>query len=170
MQRSDKVRRLARLSVLTAMALALFLVEQLIPLPIALPGVKLGLANLVSLFAAYAWGRRDAAAILAVRILLGNLVCGTVTAMLYAAAGGLCCGVVLWLLAPRIPAKQAWVVSILSALAHILGQMAAAAMLLGSGLVLAYLPVLLLAALATGAVTGAVTTLVLQRTAPMLKR
>ena len=158
-------RRVALLAMLTAMALVLFVVEQLIPLPVAIPGIKLGLANVVSLFAVYALGPGEAAACLAARILLGNLVCGSVSAMLYSAAGGLCCGAVLCLLVRVIPREQAWVLSILSALAHILGQCAAAAWMLGSALVLVYLPVLLLAAMGTGALTGSVVTVLLRRSA-----
>lgn len=156
-------RRLTRLALLTALSLILFVVEQQIPLPIAIPGVKLGLANVVSLFTLYAFSRREAAAVLGVRILLGNLVCGSVSAMLYAAAGGAACLAVLCALRGLIPPRRAWVLGILSAMAHILGQMAVAVAILGTSLVLAYLPVLLLSAMVTGAFTGTLVTLVLDR-------
>jgi heptaprenyl diphosphate synthase len=104
--------------------------------------------------------------ILAVRIILGNLVCGTVAAMLYSAAGGLCCLAVLCLLRPVVPQAQSWVLGILGAMAHILGQMAVAVYVAGTGAVLLYLPVLLLAAMITGAVTGLAVTLTLQRLPP----
>jgi heptaprenyl diphosphate synthase len=159
-------KRLSRLALLTAMALILFTVEAQFPLPVAIPGVKLGLSNVVTLFAVYRFGRKDAAMILAVRIILGNLVCGTVAAMLYSAAGGLCCLAVLCLLRPVVPRAQSWVLGILGAMAHILGQMAVAVYVAGTGAVLLYLPVLLLAAMITGAVTGLAVTLTLRRLPP----
>jgi heptaprenyl diphosphate synthase len=159
-------KRLSRLALLTAMALILFTVEAQFPLPVAIPGVKLGMSNVVTLFAVYRFGRKDAAMILAVRILLGNLVCGTVAAMLYSAAGGLCCLAALCLLRPVVPQAQSWVLGILGAIAHILGQMAVAVYVAGTGAVLLYLPVLLLAAMITGAVTGLAVTLTLRRLPP----
>ncbi len=158
-----KARRLTRLALLSAVSLILFVVEQQIPLPVPIAGIRLGLANIVNLFAVYTGGRRDAAICLTIRILLGNLVCGTVSAMLYSAAGGLCCLAVLCLLCGLIPARQAWVLSILCAAAHILGQLAAAAAVLGTHLVFAYAPILLLSAMLTGAFTGIVSVLLLSR-------
>lgn len=159
----NSTKRLTQVALLTAMALILFTVEAQFPLPVAIPGVKLGLSNVVTLFAVYWYGRREAATILAVRIVLGNLVCGSVAAMLYSAAGGVCCLVITCALRGVIPQQQAWVLSILGAIAHILGQMAVAAYVAGTTAVLLYLPVLLIAAVLTGALTGVVATLVLGR-------
>ncbi len=158
-----RTKKLSRMALLTAMALILFTVEAQIPLPVPIAGVKLGLSNVVVLFAVYWFGRKEAAMILAARIVLGNLVCGTVSAILYSAAGGLCCLMVMCLLRGAIPASQAWVLSILSAMAHILGQMAVAVWVAGTATVLFYLPVLLISAILTGAVTGTLATLALKR-------
>lgn len=158
-----KTKKLTRLALLTALALILFTVEAQFPLPVAIPGIKLGLSNVVSLFAVYWFGRKEAAVILAIRIVLGNLICGTVSAMLYSAAGGICCLLVMCLLCGVIPARQAWVLSILGAIAHVLGQMAAAVFIAGTASILMYLPVLLIACVATGAITGVAATLVLKR-------
>ena len=158
-----KVKKLTRLALLTALALILFTVEAQFPLPVAIPGVKLGLSNVVTLFAVYWFGRKEAAVILAIRIVLGNLICGTVAAMLYSAAGGIACLLIMCLLCGLIPRQQAWVLSILGAIAHVLGQMAVAVWIAGTASVLLYLPVLVIACVVTGAVTGTAATLVLRR-------
>ena len=81
----DKTRRLARGALLTALALGLSYMERFIPLQllIPLPGIKLGLANVVTLFAVYFLGSRTALQILCVRCLLGSLFGGGVTAFFF---------------------------------------------------------------------------------------
>ena len=85
------VRRLTRCAVLTALALALSVAEGLVPLTvlIPLPGLRLGLANLVTLYALYALSGRDALLILVARCLLGALVGGNLMALAFSLTGGL---------------------------------------------------------------------------------
>ena len=85
-----KVRRLAAMGVLTALALILFMVEAQIPMPVPIPGVKLGLANIITVFAVFAMGSGDAAAILFCRVFLGAIFSGNFSTIFYSAAGGLC--------------------------------------------------------------------------------
>ena len=81
------IRKLTTMAMLTAISMIVFLIEAQIPLPIAIPGVKLGIANVITLFAIWTLGRREAGAILMVRIVLGNLIIGNVMGMLYSLAG-----------------------------------------------------------------------------------
>lgn len=85
------IRKLTTMAMLTAISMIVFLIEAQIPLPIAIPGVKLGIANVITLFAIWTLGRREAGAILMVRIVLGNLIIGNVMGMLYSLAGGVLC-------------------------------------------------------------------------------
>ena len=84
-------KKLTQTAILAALALALSLLERLLPLSLVLPlpGVKLGLSNLVTLFALYALGLPYAAAILLLRVVLGSVFSGSVTALLYSLVGGL---------------------------------------------------------------------------------
>ena len=156
-----KPTRLTRLALLTAVARTMFVVEQQLPPLAPIPGIKLGLANAVTLYVLRTGRVRDAALVLAARIILGNLVCGTVAAMLYAAGGGLCAFAVMALL--RRAVLQTWVLGVLGALGHSLGQMAVAVAITATPALLAWLPVMLLAAMAAGAFTGLCVTALLRR-------
>ena len=81
-------KRLAVLAMFTAIALTIFVAEAQIPPIVPIPGVKLGLANIVTLIAMALLGRRQAGEILLVRIVLGSMFTGGVSAMLFSIAGG----------------------------------------------------------------------------------
>lgn len=156
-------RQVTLCALLTAMALALSYLENLFPLSLAipLPGVKLGLANIVTLFALYALGAGQALLILLARCFLGSLFAGNMNALLFSLFGGLCAmGVMILLSRPR--GLSVYGVSIGGAAAHNCGQIAAAALTLGSGAPLYYLPVLLAVSLFTGALTGLVSACLFQ--------
>lgn len=155
------VKKLTTMAMLTAFSLIVFLIEAQVPLPIAIPGVKLGLANVITLFAIWMLGWKEAGAILAVRIILGNLIVGNVMAMLYSVAGGLLCWIIMSLLKPVMNRNQIWIMSILGALGHNAGQLLVAIWIAGTKGMLWYAPVLILAALVTGFFTGQCTQAVL---------
>ena len=98
-----KTKDMTLIAMLSAVALIIFVVEAQIPLPVPIPGVKLGLSNVVILFALYTLGRKPALCVLIVRVILGNLVAGSVMAMLYSFAGGLLCFLLMSLLYPLFP-------------------------------------------------------------------
>jgi len=160
------VKKLALCAVLAALALGLSTLENLFPvsLVIPLPGVKLGLANIVTVFALYELGAAEALAILVTRCLLGGLFSGTATALLFSLLGGLCAmGVMIAL--RRCRKLSVYGVSIGGAAAHNVGQILAAVITLGNTMVVGYLPFLLAVALVTGALTGFVVSLLLRATA-----
>lgn len=150
-------RQLTVCAVLTAMALALSYLENLFPLSLAIPipGVKLGLANIVTLFALYALGPAQALLILAARCLLGAMFAGNMNALLFSLLGGFAAMLVMTALAAA-GAFSLYGVSVGGAAAHNCGQIAAAVLTLGNTAPLYYLPVLLMVSLATGALTGLV--------------
>lgn len=146
-------RELTTCALLTAMALALSYLENLFPLAVPLPGVKLGLANIVTLFALYALGPGQALLILTARCLLGAMFAGNMNALIFSLLGGFCAMGVMILLS-RWKRLSVYGVSAGGAAAHSCGQVAAAVLTLGSWAPVGYLPVLLGVSLATGAVTG----------------
>ena len=141
------IRKLTTMAMLTAISMIVFLIEAQIPLPIAIPGVKLGIANVITLFAIWTLGRREAGAILMVRIVLGNLIIGNVMGMLYSLAGGVLCWLVMCLFKPHV--------------GHNAGQLAVAVWVSGTPALAFYAPVLLLAGIVTGFFTGQCTQAVL---------
>lgn len=155
------VRKLTYMAMLTAISMIVFLVEAQVPLPFAVPGVKLGIANVITLFALWTLGWREAGAILVVRIFLGNVITGSLMAMAYSLAGGLLCWVVMSLVKPMMKRNQLWILSVLGAIGHNAGQLAVAIAISGTAAVAWYAPVLLVAGIITGAFTGYLTQIIL---------
>lgn len=151
-----KTKRTALCAVLIALALALSYTERFIPLQLVvpLPGIKLGLANIVTLVALYLLGPRQAFLILIPRCVLGAVFGGGITGLLFSLLGG-----VLALLtmagARRLGLFSVYGVSVLGAAAHNVGQILAAMGLMQSVYIGAYLPYLSLVAIVTGLTTGA---------------
>ena len=158
----QNTKRLTILSLLTAASLCVFVVEAQIPPMTAVPGVKAGLSNIFTVVALHLLGPGSALSLLLVRIVLGSLITGRVAAMAYSLCGGLLAFAVLFSM-KRIPHKQIWAVSILSAIAHNIGQLLLASYVLGTKAVLWYMPVLILSALAAGLFTGLAAQLVLRQ-------
>lgn len=147
--------RITRLALLTAIALTIFLAEaQLDPLTTAVPGVKLGLANIVTVYAMFILGPGNALLVLSARIFLGAVFSGQMMTLIYSAAGGFLSWCVLCLLRKALTKKQIWLASPAAAIFHNIGQLLAAAAVLRSWAVMAYLPYLVLAALLAGLFTG----------------
>ena len=147
-------KQLTLCALLTAMALALSYLENLFPLSLAIPvpGVKLGLANIVTLFALYALGPGEALLILLARCLLGALFAGNMNALIFSLLGGLSAMGTMILLSRR-RGLSVYGVSVGGAAAHNCGQIAAALLTLGSAAPLYYLPILLAVSLLTGGLT-----------------
>lgn len=161
---NTNVRRLTRCAVLTALALAISVAEGLFPLTvlIPLPGLRLGLANLVTIFALCRLSSGEAFAILLSRCLLGALVGGNLSALAFSLTGGVLALLSMWLLL-HLRGLSLFGVCIAGAAAHNCGQILAAMAVLASPAIAVYLAPLLMASLVTGAVTGAASILLVQR-------
>jgi heptaprenyl diphosphate synthase len=155
-------KRIALDAMLAAVALLLFIVEAQLPPLTSIPGIKIGLANAVTLAAVYLCGRRDAAAILFVRVCLGAVFAGNPTTFLYSASGAALCLAATCLLCAPLK-KTVWVVSVFGAIAHNVGQLLIASVLLQSAAVFWYLPYLLIAAVISGTFTGLCVQFLLRR-------
>ena len=149
-----KTKKLTLLSLLTAIALTIFMVEAQIPALVPIPGIKLGLANIVTVFVVFAIGSKEAAAVLFVRIFLGAVFAGNFSTIFYSAAGGACAIAVTILLKKILTQKQLWVAGALGAIAHSIGQMAMAITLTSTIGLIAYLPVMIVVSIITGTFTG----------------
>lgn len=147
-------KRLTRMAVLTGVALIIFIVELQLPALTPIPGVKLGLANIITVYAMFTLGPADTALILAARILLGSMFAGQMMALLYSLAGGLLCYLVMLLLRRLFTPKQIWICSVFGAIAHNIGQIAVAILLTRTPALIYYLPVLMVSGIAAGCFTG----------------
>ena len=149
-----KTKKLVLLGLLSAIALTIFMLEAQLPPLLPLPGVKLGLANIVTVFAVFALGSKDAVLILTARIFLGAVFSGNFSTIFYSAAGGACAIAVTILLRRVLTRKQLWVAGALGAVAHSVGQMAMAVLLTSTPGLIAYLPVMIAVSIITGTFTG----------------
>lgn len=143
----------ASYGIMAALAIALGYVEILLPLPVTVPGVKLGLGNIIVLFALVAYGRKPALLLLLVKVVVSALLFGNLVMLPFSLVGGLLAFTVMavGLTGSRLSLVA---VSMLGGIAHNLGQLVMVAVLLGPYVALLNLPVLLAAGVVMGLLTG----------------
>ena len=149
-----KTKKLTTLSMLTAIALTIFMVEAQIPPLTPIPGIKMGLSNIITVFIVFAMGPKEAAAVLFVRVFLGAVFAGNFSTIFYSAAGGFCAILTTIGLRKILTKKQLWVAGVCGAIAHSIGQMAMAIALLETPGLIAYLPIMIVASIISGTFTG----------------
>ena len=125
--------------------------------------MKLGLANIVTVFTVFALGPKDGVSVLTARIFLGAVFAGNFSTIFYSAAGGACAIAVTILLRKLLKQNQLWVAGCLGAVAHSVGQMAAAIVISGTPSLIIYLPVMILYSIITGLFTGLCAQLLVNR-------
>lgn len=156
-------KRITRISLLTALALIIFIVEAQIPPLAPIPGIKLGLANVITLITMAWFGKKDAFFVLILRIILGSIFAGTAISFVYSVSGGLLCFIAMSLTIPFFKGNTIWIVSVFGAIAHNIGQIVAAIILTETPQIAAYLPILIISAVITGAFTGLCAQLIIKR-------
>lgn len=158
-----KIKKLTVLAMLSTIALTIFMLEAQLPALVPIPGIKLGLANIVTVFTVFRFRGRDGALVLLVRIFLGAVFAGNFSTVFYSLAGGtLAIGVTI-VLKRCLTERQLWVAGALGAVAHSIGQMAMAVLLTGTPGLLIYLPVMVLCSIVTGVFTGLCAQILLKR-------
>lgn len=158
-----KTQQLVLTAIITAMALASYTIEAAIPPLTPVYGIKLGIANIFTIFTLYALGTPQAAAVLLLRIVLGNIFTGQIVSLIYSLAGGLLSFAVMLILKRFFNVDKIWALSVISAAAHNTGQIIAAVAVTGTPQIAYYLPVLIISGIISGALTGICAQLVLKR-------
>ncbi len=148
------IKRLSLLSILTALALILFVIESLFP-PLFIPGAKMGLSNLVTLFTLVVLGPLNAVTLVIVRTTLGSLFSGGLSTLMYSLPAGIC-SVLLSaaLMKGLFPRISLVAISIAAAVMHNLVQNAVYCLIMQSPQMLGYLPYLAVAGVAAGLING----------------
>jgi heptaprenyl diphosphate synthase len=148
-------RRLALMALLVSMALVLHVIENLLPIPYIAPGVKLGLANIASLMAIVTFGLREAVVVVTLRSLLGSLLSGVPSSFFFSVAGGLLSTTVMYSAYRWLGSKFSLIgISVMGAIAHNIGQLFVASIVVENFGVYLYLPVLMFSAVITGIFIG----------------
>ena len=157
-----KAKNVALYGLLIALALVLSYLESLVPLSFAVPGIKMGLSNIVVVFALYRLRARDAAVISLVRVLLVSVLFGNVFSLAYSAAGAVLSLLVMLLLKSTGKFSETGV-SVAGAVAHNAGQILVAVFMLETGRLVYYLPVLCISGTIAGVCIGLVSALLVKR-------
>ena len=160
--RNKKVQQVALLGLLTSLMLVFGFIERQFPLPVPVPGIKLGLANSVLLYALYMLGIRQTIVLMLLKSLMSWLIYMNLSAMLYSFAGGVL-SVAAMILVSRMKGVSPIGVSALGAVFFNIGQILMAAWVLGTPqLIVTYLPVLMVSGVLTGILTGVIAKLVMK--------
>jgi heptaprenyl diphosphate synthase len=149
-----KAHKITKLALLTGVALIIFIIELQIPNIIPIPGVKLGLANIVTVYAVYKYSAKETAAIVLTRVVLGAIFGGNIAAIMYSMAGAVLCLAGMLIVKRIVPLKYIWLSSILGAILHNTGQIIVAVLVMRSFAVVSVYPFLLTAGCIAGAFTG----------------
>lgn len=151
----SRYTKITYIGVMVALALVLQLIEAILPFPYIAPGVKLGLANIVSLIALMYFGFKSAFLIVILRTFMAAFLSGKLYSFLYSGAGAilsiLIMGFFFWRFKKHFSIQG---ISILGAVAHNVGQIFVASLLIETTSIFSYLPVLMISALVTGYFIG----------------
>ncbi len=158
---NSKAKRIAFFGMMVALAFTFSYLESLIPFNFGIPGMKLGLANLVVVVALYIMKPSEAFSIAVIRILLAGLTFGNVYSLAYSLCGGILSFIVMYFM--RKTKLSVIGVSMLGGICHNIGQIIVAAVVMETVRIVYYLPVLLVAGLITGLLLGIVSKLIIDR-------
>lgn len=147
-------KKMTRLALFTTIALIIFTVESALPALAPIPGIKLGLANIITLVVLRYYGVKDAFIVLIMRILLASFFFGQALSLLYSLVGGICCLLIMYLINKLLSGQYIYLTSITGAIAHNLGQLGVAFLITQIEGILVYLPFLLISGVLTGLFTG----------------
>ena len=162
MQLHNNTKKIAYYGLLIAVAFVLSYIESLLPMFVAVPGVKLGLTNLVVLIALEVFGYKEAFVINMIRILLVGLTFGNGFSLIYSFAGGILSFVVMVLIKKSGKFSLSGI-SVAGGVSHNIAQILVAAVLLQSSALFYYLPLLLISGTAAGLVIGLISAEILKR-------
>ncbi|MBE6596236.1 MAG: Gx transporter family protein [Ruminococcaceae bacterium] len=158
----DRIKKTVLLAMMSAVALALSFLESQIPTFIAIPGVKLGLANIAVIFVLYKLGAKEAFAVSFVRLIAVFLLFGGVMPLIYSIAGALL-SLCVMLILKGLPTFSEIGVSVAGGVAHNIAQVLVAVFLLDSSAIFLYLPALLLSGTVAGVVIGIISAILVKR-------
>ncbi len=158
-----RLKKVTTMALLTAIALIIFIVEAQIPALVPIPGVKLGLANIITVYSMFVLGPAPTLMILVARVLLGSLFSGQVMALFYSMAGGLLCYASMLVMRKLVRPKQIWVCSVVGAIFHNIGQILVAVLITRTPGLLIYFPVLLVSGILAGLFTGLCAQFIVER-------
>ena len=158
----NNTRRLTTLSITIAVAMVLSYLESLIPVFVAIPGIKVGLANVAVIFTLYKLGDKEAIIISLIRVALISMLFGNAATFLYSIAGAIF-SLLLMIILKRFSPLHTVAVSVVGGVAHNLAQICVASLLLRTDVLIYYLPFLLLSGIIAGIAVGVTGAILVER-------
>jgi heptaprenyl diphosphate synthase len=155
-------KKMTALALTISFALILSYIESRIPALVAIPGIKVGLANIAVIFALYKLGTKEAILVSILRILLVSMLFGSPISMIYSIAGAILslCSMILL---NRLTSLREVTISVVGGVMHNVGQIATASLMLSTNVVTYYLPFLILSGTIAGVAVGVVSALLIRR-------
>lgn len=163
-----ETKKVAGIGMMIALAFVLSYVESLLPISIGIPGVKIGLSNLVIMVCFYQYSTKVTLGVAMVRILLVGITFGNLYSMLYSLAGGMLSFLVMFLL-KKTKSFSVYGVSMAGGVFHNIGQILVASVVLRTKLLVYYLPFLMLSGVVTGIAIGMVSGILIKRLGSVIK-
>ena len=158
----NKNKKIATLALTISFAMILSYIESRIPPFVAIPGIKVGLANIAVIFTLYKFGVKEAICVSLLRVILVSMLFGTPVSMIYSISGAVLSLFVMILLKKLTPLKEV-AVSVSGGVMHNVGQIAAASFMLSTNVVIYYLPFLILSGTVAGIAVGVVAAILVKR-------
>ena len=158
----NNTKKLTLLAMMITFAIVLSYVESKIPAFVAIPGVKIGLANIVVIFVLYKLGIKEAILISGVRVFIISMLFGNPISLIYSIAGAFLSLSVMFLLKKLTPLKEV-AVSVVGGVMHNVGQIAVASVILDTNVVVYYLPFLILSGTIAGIAVGVAAAVLVKR-------
>lgn len=160
----DKKNKDAVIIILICNAILISLLELLIPVPIPVPGVKLGLANIITIIAIVFLDLKDVLLIVSTRCVVSAVLSKGITALPFSLTGGILSALVMWLCYRKMSRLLSIKgISVAGAITHNVAQLSVASLILGESVLLYYLPVLMISAIVTGLITGFISELTVEK-------
>jgi len=160
--RNKKTLQLTTMAFVIAFAMILSFVESRIPAFVAIPGVKVGLANIAVIFTLYKLGVKEAITVSIIRVLLISMLFGSPVSLIYSISGATLSLATMILLKKLTPLTEV-TISVTGGVMHNVGQIAAASFMLSTNVVMYYLPFLLVSGTIAGVVVGIASAILIKR-------
>lgn len=166
---NNRVRKMTLLALTVSFALILSFIESRVPAFVAIPGIKVGLANIAVIFTLYKLGLKEAITVSVIRVVIVSMLFGSPVSLMYSAAGALlsiCSMVIL----KKLTRLTEIAVSVAGGVMHNVGQITMASILLDTNVVVYYLPFLILSGTVAGIAVGVASAILIKRINVNLKR
>ena len=158
----NNTKKMTQLALAISLALILSFIESRIPAFVAVPGVKVGLANIAVIFVLYKFGVKEAITVSIIRVILVSMLFGSVVSLFYSISGAVLSFAVMLTLKKLTPLSEV-AISVSGGVMHNVGQIIAASIMLETNVVVYYLPFLVLSGTIAGIVVGLAAALLIQR-------